>query len=495
MAEDYTSLLGRSDQSWSDIASILLTEEKSKNKKSRRKQRRALIGGLLLSAWDSNKINNVVRNLKDADVDKQFDIAEATSNWEGYNNFVIEDKQYIAAGGKTGNYFETKAAINFNNTNPNFDELYKNQTGRHAIRTNKIKELAVAMQKNHETQKTTLGIDTSQSKPYLTKEKFLKPYEDFYRTKERRATDSSELSAVHSIFGVVGPARRRRKALDEKIIKEKNVIDALNIKYGGLLDPKNYGVAVPSYYDPDAIKYTQEDALAYVQREYGKDPILVKKLQDSIRLDVASKDDPNTAIKENEISETNLNALMIASTLDFDKITEQAIQLKDSFEDIWKTKYEKEDLPFTVNANGYRIFDTKDIKAKQEVEWYEKEESIYVQTELKLYSTESLELRQALINKEREEKMPTPNILLIRQYDKVIEEATTLAANEAAVGDYMDIISNPSAKAQFNSAWDVKDPVNNPNGTKTPEEGRRAYFTWWIDSLSAMKTLPIPAIK
>ena len=95
MAEDYTSLLGRSDQSWSDIASILLTEEKKKTKKARRKQRRALIGGLLLSAWDSNKINKVVKNLQDADVDKQFDIAEATSNWESYNNFVIEDKQYI----------------------------------------------------------------------------------------------------------------------------------------------------------------------------------------------------------------------------------------------------------------------------------------------------------------------------------------------------------------------------------------------------------------
>ena len=61
--------------------------------------------------------------------------------------------------------------------------------------------------------------------------------------------------------------------------------------------------------------------------------------------------------------------------------------------------------------------------------------------------------------------MPTPNILLIRQYDKVIEEATTLAGFEAATGDYMDIMSNPSAKAQFNSAWDIKDPVNNITGS------------------------------
>ena len=100
MAEDYTSLLGRSDQSWSDVASILLTEEKSKSKKGRRRQKRALIGGLLLSAWDSSKINKVVKNLQDADVDKQYDIAEATQKWDNYNEFITNDKQFILAGGE-----------------------------------------------------------------------------------------------------------------------------------------------------------------------------------------------------------------------------------------------------------------------------------------------------------------------------------------------------------------------------------------------------------
>ena len=99
-ADDYTSLLGRSNQSWGELAGTLLAEQKGKNKKAKSKQRKALVAGLLLSAWDNKKVNNVIRNLKEADVDKQYDIAEATSKWDAYNTFVTEDRGYVAAGGK-----------------------------------------------------------------------------------------------------------------------------------------------------------------------------------------------------------------------------------------------------------------------------------------------------------------------------------------------------------------------------------------------------------
>ena len=490
-ADDYTSLLGRSNQSWGEIAGTLLAEQKGKNKKAKSKQRKALVAGLLLSAWDNKKVNNVIRNLQDADVDKQYDIAEATSNWEAYESFVAEDRKYISAGGKKGNYFDTQATIDFNTANPNFDELYKNQRGRHAIRKNEIATRSESLQKQHEEKRNTLKLDVSKPQ-YLTREKFLKPYEDFYRTKQRRATDPSELSAVHSLFGVVGPARRRRKALDKKLIDEEKIITALDKQYAGLLDPVNYGRDVPSYFDPDAIKYTQEDALDFVQRAYGQDPILTKRLQNSIMKRVATKDNPNTAIKENEISDTNLNALLIASTLDFDKLTEQAVQLKDSFEGVWKTKYDKTELPFTVKG-GVRTYNTDDPDIKQEVKWYEEEEDIYVQTELKLYTPESLLLREALLNKEREEAKPESNIQVIRQYEQVIEKATMLAGFEAATQEYMRIKSDPSKLAQFNIAWDVKSNINT-TGALTELEGREKFLTWYMDTLDSMRS-PKPKPK
>lgn len=485
-ADDYTSLLGRSNQSWGEIAGTLLAEQKGKNKKARKKQKQALVAGLLLSAWDNKKVNNVIQNLQDADVDKQYDIAKATSNWEAYESFVAEDRKYISAGGKKGNYFDTQATIDFNTANPNFDELYKNQRGRHDIRKNEIATRSESLQKQHEEKRNTLKLDVSKPQ-YLTREKFLKPYEDFYRTKQRRATDPSELSAVHSLFGVVGPARRRRKALDEKLITEENIIKALDKQYAGLLDPVNYGRDVPSYFDPDAIKYTQEDALDFVQRAYGQDPVLTKRLQNSIRKTVATKDVPNTAIKENEISDTDLNALLIASTLDFDNLTEQAVQLKDSFEGVWKTKYNKTELPFTVNKKGVRQYDETDSNLKQAFQWYEEEEDIYVQTELKLYTPESLLLREALLNKEIEEAKPERNMQVIRQYEQVIEKSTMLAGFEAATQEYMRIKSDPSKLAQFNMAWNVKSDLN-PTGSLTELEGREEFLTWYMDTINSMRS-------
>ena len=110
---DYTSLLGKSDQSWKQIATALLSEQQSKNKKSKRKQRRALVGALALSAWDNNKLNNVIRNLEDAKVDEQFAIAKATTNWEAYNTFISEDRKFMEAGGKEGDYLLIKLLLNF----------------------------------------------------------------------------------------------------------------------------------------------------------------------------------------------------------------------------------------------------------------------------------------------------------------------------------------------------------------------------------------------
>ena len=484
-ADDYTSLLGRSNQSWGELAGTLLAEQKGKNKKAKSKQRKALVAGLLLSAWDNKKVNNVIRNLKEADVDKQYEIAEATSKWDAYNTFVTEDRGYVAAGGKKGNYFDTQAAIDFNKANPNFDDLYKNQRGRHAIRQDEITTRSEALKASHEKQRNTLNIDASQSQPYLTREKFLKPYEDFYRTKQSRATDPSELSAVHSLFGLVGPAKKRRQALDEKLIAEENIIKALDKTYEGLLDPKNYGKAVTSFYDPDAIKYSQADALSYVQRTFGPDEIITKKLQNDIMKIVSIKDNPNTAIKENEISDTDLNALVISSTLNFDNLTEQAVQLKDSFQEVWKTKNNKEELPFTVE-NGVKIYDKKNTDIAQQVRWYEDEEDIYVQTKLKLYTPDSLELRQAILNRNRELAKDNSNTLLIRNYEQTIEKATTLSGFEAATQEYMRIRIDPSKLAQFNTAYNVVSDQNKDGITAI--EARTQYLQEYVDTLNSMRS-------
>ena len=131
---DYTSLLGRRVQSWSQIAATLLQDQQKKNKKQKKRQRRALIGGMLLSAWDNNQLANVSRNLREADNDRQYEIADATQKWDAYSKFVEVDKKVVEKGDIDVNkpdtlntYFLEQAEAAFNKVNddlPNQPFIY-----------------------------------------------------------------------------------------------------------------------------------------------------------------------------------------------------------------------------------------------------------------------------------------------------------------------------------------------------------------------------------
>ena len=388
---DYTSLLGKSDQSWKQIATALLSEQQSKNKKAKRKQRRALVGALALSAWDNSKLNNVIRNLEDAKTDNQYQIADATVKWENYNKFITDDKGFIAAGGEPekaeeiNEYFKTAAAVNFNNSNPNFEELYKNRANRHAEREEGINKIAKVLQADHLKKrnelKNTQAITGKSSPIYLTKEEFLKPYEDHYRAKERRATDSSELGAVHQLFGLVGPGRKRRKELDAKIAGYEKIIKGYSI-YDTLLDlPINS--APKAYYNPNDIGYTEADIVRLVETTVENDSLqrlLVTKARKMIVTN-GIVDNANTALNEDTISDTQLQALLINTTVDFEKATIQAKQYKEEFADIWLVRRKETDLPFTTTeideGDGTIRIERKAIN-KDKFDLYEDEEDIYV---------------------------------------------------------------------------------------------------------------------
>ena len=472
MAEDYTSLLGRSDQSWSDVASILLTEEKSKSKKGRRRQKRALIGGLLLSAWDSSKINKVVKNLQDADVDKQYDIAEATQKWDNYNEFITNDKQFILAGGEpkekdeVNEYFKSLGAVSFHGANPNFEELYKNRVNRNAEREEQINKIALALQKDHIQKRADLvamgAIKSTIGKSpiYKTKEEFLKPYEDYYRAKKRRASDPTELSAVHSIFGVVGPSRRRRKELDEKLESYKQMMTSYS-KYDTLLDIPNY--AYPkAYYNPNDIGYTESDILRLVETTVENDSLqrlLVGKARKMIATNGVMTT-YNTAQNNKTISDSQLQALLITTTVDFEKATVQAKQYQAEFGDLWKVRRKETELPFTVEEitdEENKVISSKRTPTNEDkFKLYEAEEDVYISQKLGLYDQNTVDLQNALLGKDYEEtinvtidsdtqeKIPN-NPELIEMYDKIILDSTTSSATIMASRDWIRFLMEPEA--------------------------------------------------
>ena len=463
---DYTSLLGKSDQSWKQIATALLSEQQSKNKKAKRKQRRALVGALALSAWDNSKLNNVIRNLEDAKTDNQYQIADATVKWENYNKFITDDKGFIAAGGEPekaeeiNEYFKTVAAVNFNSANPNFEELYKNRANRHAEREEGINKIAKVLQADHLKKrnelKNTQAITGKSSPIYLTKEEFLKPYEDHYRAKQRRATDPSELGAVHQLFGLVGPGRKRRKALDAKIAGYEKIIKGYSI-YDTLLDlPINS--APKAYYNPNDIGYTEADIVRLVETTVENDSLqrlLVTKARKMIVTN-GIVDNANTALNEDTISDTQLQALLINTTVDFEKATIQAKQYKEEFADIWLVRRKETDLPFTTTeideGDGTIRIERKAIN-KDKFDLYEDEEDIYVAQKLGLYDENTVALQNALLGKHYEtnlninpETKNPRNPELILMYDKIISGSTTTDMAMSAARNWINLQLQGSAR-------------------------------------------------
>ena len=161
MVDKYTDLLG-GNQTFAQVATSLLQDQRSKNKKDRKRQKQALLAGALLSAFDYNKLNNVAKNLDQAANDKQFDIANKAQEWEAYSAYVQDDKQYKQAGGKQsikdaeGNdqevlneYFKSKSTLIFNELNPNFDAQYAGRSDRLSARQQEIERVAKQLEEQH----------------------------------------------------------------------------------------------------------------------------------------------------------------------------------------------------------------------------------------------------------------------------------------------------------------------------------------------------------
>ena len=461
--DDYTSLLGRSNQSWGELAGTLLAQQKGKNKKAKSKQRKALVAGLLLSAWDNKKVNNVIRNLKEADVDKQYDIAATTHKWDNYKEFITSDKQFIMAGGapkkegEVNSYFKSLGAQSFYNSNPNFEEQYKDRINRNAERTEQIDKIAQALQDDHMKKRDDLismgSITAGTSPAYKTQEQFLKPYEDYYRTKKQRASDPSELSAVHSLFGLVGPAKKRRQALDAKLENYEEMQKSYS-KYDTLLDIPSYAVA-KTYYNPDDIGYTESDILRLVETTVENDSLqnlIVSKARRMIKTNGVVTT-YNTAQNEKTISDSQLQALLLTTAVDFEKATVQAEQYKVEFGDLYKVRRKVTELPFTVeetyDTEGKVISRKRTVTDKDSYALYVAEEDIYVSQKLGLFDQDTVDLQNALLGKKYEEEInvtinkdtgeKTPNEPeLISMYNKVILDSSTSSATIMAARDWTE---------------------------------------------------------
>jgi hypothetical protein len=478
--KDYTSLLGRRNQSWTQIAAELLQEQKNKNKKQKRRQRQALIGGLLLSAWDNSKLSNAARNLREADNDKQYDIADATQKWEAYSKFVEADKKIKSSGdikeGATNPYFLELAEIEFNQTNPDFDTRYAGRDDRYSIRTEQIKNVAEVLQTDHINKRNNIqsaqNIDLYKgiNRPYLTREEFIKPWNEYYRAKESRLSDPSELSAVHSLFGLVGPAKSRRVALDNRMESYQTQINALNKAYNDLVTPTELS-KIQRFYNPDAISFSREEAVLYLEKMFAgqADQTLKRSLQNEIRSTISTADDPATLDKiEDRITETALNSTILAGTYDFDLSKAKREQLGNDFDKAWSAR------------TGKSIDDIAKLNPNEK-EVYDGERYVHIEKGMGREPENLIKLREAIVSIKAEKLNANnlgvePNLDIILYHQKVIDDLTTSTKDQWVVSEFDRIYSLPSLYQIWLERWDVKDDALNPTGVNSLATGKKNYF-------------------
>lgn len=504
MVDKYTDLLG-GNQTFAQVATSLLQDQRSKNKKDRKRQKQALLAGALLSAFDYNKLNNVAKNLDQAANDKQFDIANKAQEWEAYSAYVQDDKQYKQAGGKQsikdaeGNdqevlneYFKSKSTLIFNELNPNFDAQYAGRSDRLSARQQEIERVAKQLEEQHlnksgilNLQPAAYNLDAKQYEEYkniipseanyLTKEEFYKPYNDYYRNKERRIVDPSERSAVHALFGLFGPSRKRRENLDAKLAQEELIITKLNNQYeqvSSLIDPLTI-----SYTNPDRFKYQQGEAILYAMDEKN---IPQEFLRKSIIRNLQRPE------YENGVSQSQLQAIILNGTVGFDELVAKRNQAQAEFEERYQQEFavatksgtQLKKLPFDTDPQTGKRFGKAGSDA--DYQQYLSLENVFIDSELGIGTTKSRALREAtvLLDIERQKPPTDQNRDLILYYQGVIADASQSDIALTATREITNILADKSRTTALLTSYE-----NHLDKTNSAEEATlEGARLWWIDT-------------
>ena len=158
----------------------------------------------------------------------------------------------------------------------------------------------------------------------------------------------------------------------------------------------------------------------------------------------------NTAQNEKTISDSQLQALLLTTAVDFEKATVQAEQYKVEFGDLYKVRRKVTELPFTVeetyDTEGKVISRKRTVTDEDSYALYVAEEDIYVSQKLGLFDQDTVDLQNALLGKKYEEEInvtinkdtgeKTPNNPeLIRDYLKDVRKIPAPEVDDMTLND------------------------------------------------------------
>lgn len=212
--------------SWKNLATSYFSGSGKNNKR----RRNAALFSFGVDLVQSKMQNNVINNLQESDDKKVFEQAGLTQKWNAYNKLITDDRAFK----EDNKFFFKKAETKWGTTNPDYDKdtlgLGESAT---TIKNQEIKDLQKRYEEIHNTKLKTGNIN---SKNYMTKETFFKPFEDYYTEESKRIAAPKNLSLVHN-----GWDRLTNKFKNEEKDKKGNaqitVEEATRSTFGYLIEP------------------------------------------------------------------------------------------------------------------------------------------------------------------------------------------------------------------------------------------------------------------
>jgi hypothetical protein len=432
MANDFKSLLGRKDVSYLDLARGAFGQ----SKKQRKRNRLGMAGLFLMDLWEANKLSKVNKNLEALEDQKVFEQAGVQKRWDAYSKLVEDEKAFK----KDNNYFYSQAEAEFNRLNPEYDMTLQSQRD---ARKQEVADYQKRLEEIHREKINTGNIDLK-----MTEEQFMKPFNDYYKSRKEDVMDPRNRSAVHQVLGVFGLGNKRRAELDEKIKTEKAFLDKRKNDLGYLINPDEISgkASIEVYRDPSMFTLTNNEAKLRVIQGI-KDPIQQQQVLRSIT--------------EENISSTALENKIISQSINFNPEIAKARQAGETFDSLYLQREGRDAIP----TSGDDLIN------------YRMQRQDYIDSKTGMGDETSRQIRKIIYSIDQANKTGQPQEVIAGLQNQ-LRSFTTDKVRENFITTIIGSLSDPLVEAKVNSM--IEDNTNDINSEADYVESllNRMYDTY-----------------
>tara|TARA_R100001443_G_scaffold15954_3_gene25772 strand:- start:2038 stop:3699 length:1662 start_codon:yes stop_codon:yes gene_type:complete len=231
MADDNFKSLLSPQSSWYDIAKGAF----NRDKKFQKRKRKAQVGLFFMDIWENNKKNKVLKNLQALEDEKVLKHAGLQADFDKSIKLIESNDAINASSNKQYTYYDDLAENWFNENYGSIDgfseeDLYSQDfiNKKRELKRNYID--GTLYQRHLDEMKgvptITVGEGEDAREVFVrTKEAYFKPYDDYYKAKQKYYTQPKNLSVIHQALSFIPGLGGDEITLKEDINSTKELAD------------------------------------------------------------------------------------------------------------------------------------------------------------------------------------------------------------------------------------------------------------------------------